>query len=222
MKILQQNSTHKAVLNGDKIDIIMKGLIIPVGYEYPNGDKEADGYEFKEEKLYSINKEDQDDLFSIFENLDETNRCNLAEANAAFGDMTEQELQSMVDRASEEQIPAPGHQPPVITEQDEQILAADPQILEAREELNAARPVEITFECIGDDTMIFANDILEKVIKTPKPGISCSWQELNLEEVERIAQQLFPGGFSLPYFVDGGGYVRREQSTNLSTSNQLS
>lgn len=71
MKILKQNSTHKAVLNGNKIDIIIKGIT------------DSD-YVCKDEKLYSIPKENKDDLFAIFENLDEENRINVAQASEEF------------------------------------------------------------------------------------------------------------------------------------------
>ena len=64
--ILQENNTHKAILNGNKIDIIAKGFI--------DGD-----FELKEEFLYSIPKENKDDLFEIFEIYDEDNRINLNE-----------------------------------------------------------------------------------------------------------------------------------------------
>jgi len=64
--ILKQNSTHKAVKNGNKIDIVLKGFKI-------------EDLEYKDEKLYSIPLENKDDLFCIFENLDETNRINVYE-----------------------------------------------------------------------------------------------------------------------------------------------
>lgn len=64
--ILKQNSTHKAVKNGNKIDIVIKGFKI-------------DDLEYKDEKLYSIPLENKDDLFAIFENLDEINRINVYE-----------------------------------------------------------------------------------------------------------------------------------------------
>lgn len=71
MKTLQQNSTHKAVLNGNKIEIWIKGATIG-------------GVVIKREYLYSIPKENKDDLFAIFEDLDETNRIYLAEAEQEF------------------------------------------------------------------------------------------------------------------------------------------
>jgi len=76
--ILQQNSTHKAVVSERGIDIISKGLDLPA-------DEFGPAMSFPERKLYSIPLENRDDLFAIFEDLDETNRYNLAEANAEFG-----------------------------------------------------------------------------------------------------------------------------------------
>lgn len=68
MKILQQISTHKAVRNGNFIDIILKGF-------------EIDDLKFEDEKLYSIPLENKDDLLAIFDQLEEDNRINVAEAN---------------------------------------------------------------------------------------------------------------------------------------------
>lgn len=73
-KILQQNSTHKAILNTEKnrIEIWIKGLDIEDIHIAP-------------EYLWFIPIEEQDDLFAIFERLDEDNRCNVAEFKAAMG-----------------------------------------------------------------------------------------------------------------------------------------
>lgn len=83
-KIINQISTHKAVKNGNKIDIILKGISIPVGYKYPNGDVEKEGFFMADEFLYSIPAENEDDLFSIFESLEEENRINVAEFKGSF------------------------------------------------------------------------------------------------------------------------------------------
>jgi hypothetical protein len=67
-RILQQNSTHFAVYSDDKktIEVWMKGL-------------DLDDLHFPAELLWKILAEDKDDLFAIFERLDEDNRCNVAE-----------------------------------------------------------------------------------------------------------------------------------------------
>lgn len=64
--ITQQNSTHKAVKEGRKITIYIKGI-------------DFDGLIIEDEPLYSIPAENEDDLFEIFERLDEQNRINVAE-----------------------------------------------------------------------------------------------------------------------------------------------
>lgn len=81
MKVVKQNSTHKAIQNDRKnrIEIWSKGLSLP---ETTPG--AGDALEIKPEYLYSIPIENKDDLFSIFENLDEQNRINIAEANEEF------------------------------------------------------------------------------------------------------------------------------------------
>jgi len=70
-EVIQEISTHKAVRNGDKIDIVLKGI----QYEDLN---------IADEKLYSIPAEQEDDLLSIFDNLEETNRVLRAEAQSEF------------------------------------------------------------------------------------------------------------------------------------------
>lgn len=81
--ILREISTHKAVVNKDKIDIILKGL--PQGIFKGGADevelKATYPKWFKNEVLYSIPLADADDLFYIFENLEETNRINFYEGN---------------------------------------------------------------------------------------------------------------------------------------------
>lgn len=70
MTILKQNSTHVAIdLHNGLIAIRTKGLVI-------------EDLTIEPEHLYNIQKCDQDDLFAIFEDLDETNRINLNEFNA--------------------------------------------------------------------------------------------------------------------------------------------
>ena len=66
--ILQQNSTHKAVKVEDKIQIIIKGF-------------EIEDLKYDDEYLYSIPADQEEDLFAIFERLDEDNRINVAELN---------------------------------------------------------------------------------------------------------------------------------------------
>ncbi len=51
--ITQQNSTHKAVKEGRKITIYIKGI-------------DFDGLIIEDEPLYSIPAENEDDLFEIF------------------------------------------------------------------------------------------------------------------------------------------------------------
>jgi hypothetical protein len=71
-KILQQNSTHKAVENkgNNTIDIWLKGCKF---------------FEIKPELLWRIPIENEEDLFAIFERLDEDNRCLMAELKDEFG-----------------------------------------------------------------------------------------------------------------------------------------
>lgn len=71
-KTIQQNSTHKAVERNGRIEIWIKGFIIPA-------DNDSDEYVSQPEYLYSIPSANHDDLFSIFECLGEDNRINRAE-----------------------------------------------------------------------------------------------------------------------------------------------
>ena len=80
-KRLQSNSTHVAILVkdsffGNEIQIWCKGL------SWINDDKSASVY--PAEKLWTIPVEEKDDLFAIFERLDEDNRCNMAELNSEY------------------------------------------------------------------------------------------------------------------------------------------
>ena len=68
---LQENNTHKAVKENGQINIYIKGF-------------EIEDYKCEDEFLYSIQLENEEDLFAIFERLDEDNRCLVAEANAAM------------------------------------------------------------------------------------------------------------------------------------------
>ena len=65
-KVLKQISTHKAVRNGDKIDLYLKGTKI-------NGEVYPDEY------LRSILYEDREDLDYIFDNYKQENRFNMNE-----------------------------------------------------------------------------------------------------------------------------------------------
>jgi hypothetical protein len=71
--VLKQNSTHKAVVSAKGIDIILKGLLLPA-------DEYGPEMNFPEERLYSIANEDKDNLFWIFEELEEEMRILIAEA----------------------------------------------------------------------------------------------------------------------------------------------
>lgn len=78
-RILQQNSTHKAVQENGVINIYLKG--IPKDHPDMQGLPE---FCYHDEKLWTIGIEYKEDLFAIFERLDEDNRINVAEANAAM------------------------------------------------------------------------------------------------------------------------------------------
>lgn len=68
MKTLKENGTHKAVVYKGKIGLFLKGFTL-------------DELTFKDELLYTIPLDYKDDLESIFDGLEETNRILLAEAN---------------------------------------------------------------------------------------------------------------------------------------------
>lgn len=83
---VKENSTHFAVKEKDgTFKVYLKHFD---GTEcYPNGEKmwtkedmKKWPHWFKPEFLYYVHHED--DLFEVFERLDENNRCNVAEANA--------------------------------------------------------------------------------------------------------------------------------------------
>lgn len=69
--ILQEINTHKAVLNGNLIDIVEKGI-------------DFEDMHYPEEVLYSIPADEKEDLFAIFERLEENNRINRAEFASAM------------------------------------------------------------------------------------------------------------------------------------------
>ena len=75
-EILQEISTHKAIKKGDKIYIYLKGLTIKNDDDREFAKKFPDL--FKDELLRVIPAENEDDLFYIFENYEETNRYNLS------------------------------------------------------------------------------------------------------------------------------------------------
>ena len=90
MKIIKEISTHKAVEENGVINIYMKGF---TGEEvYPEGLKHSGEkmwskedlvkfpHFFKDELLWTIPLNEEEDLFAIFERLEENNRCNAAEA----------------------------------------------------------------------------------------------------------------------------------------------
>jgi len=64
--ILKENSTHKAVQDGNRIKIYSKGFSI-------------EEMTWPDIFLYSIPAKNEDDLFEIFEQYDEENRINVAE-----------------------------------------------------------------------------------------------------------------------------------------------
>ena len=61
-KILKQIATHKAVKVGKEIHIIEKGI-------------DFEDLHYPDVLLYTIPLENKDDLFAIFEDFEETNRC---------------------------------------------------------------------------------------------------------------------------------------------------
>lgn len=71
-KIVKKNSTHVAMRTATCIQIWILGF-------------QMDGLNYAPEHLYDIELERQDDLFSIFEELDEENRINMQLAREEFG-----------------------------------------------------------------------------------------------------------------------------------------
>jgi len=69
-KNIQQNSTHKAVKENGVINIYIKGF-------------EIEDLKYNDELIHTIPASESDDLFAIFERLDEDNRINVAEFNHA-------------------------------------------------------------------------------------------------------------------------------------------
>ena len=72
MKTLKEISTHKAVKENGVINIYSIGMYF------------SEDLNWGDELLWTIALEDEDDLFPIFERLEENNRCNVAELNAAL------------------------------------------------------------------------------------------------------------------------------------------
>ena len=89
MKVLKQISTHKAIRNGNNIDIFLRGFdlntIAPDGNKlFEQSDLNRYPQWFKDELLYTIPFSRVDDLFAIFERFEEDNRRNLMEANCTL------------------------------------------------------------------------------------------------------------------------------------------
>jgi hypothetical protein len=68
MKTFKENGTHKAVEYKGRIGIFLKGFAL-------------EDLTFEDELLYTISLDREDDLESIFDDIAETNRVLLAEAN---------------------------------------------------------------------------------------------------------------------------------------------
>lgn len=68
---IKEISTHKAVKENGVINIYISGF-------------DCGSLHFDDELIYTIPLENEEDLFAIFERLEENNRCNVAEANAEF------------------------------------------------------------------------------------------------------------------------------------------
>ncbi len=62
-QVVKEISTHKAVKENGAINIYTKGL-------------DFEGLHTDDELIYTIPLEDEDDLFAIFERLEENNRIN--------------------------------------------------------------------------------------------------------------------------------------------------
>ncbi len=77
-KILKDISTHKAVQEGEVINVYQKGLPVEIAEE---GDMENYPHWFKDKFLFSLPFEQEEDLLPIFENYEENNRINREEAN---------------------------------------------------------------------------------------------------------------------------------------------
>ena len=72
MITIQKISTHKAIKTKKEIQIIQIGLII-------------DGEVFsKDQVLYSLPLDHQDDVFAIMERYEENNRCNMRDLNRSI------------------------------------------------------------------------------------------------------------------------------------------
>lgn len=85
-------STHKAVKQGDWIVIFTKGCAVD-GDIFTEEDRERHPDWFADEEIDRIPLDEIDDLHSIFEMLEETNRCNFAEYTAAFEEIQSEAAQ---------------------------------------------------------------------------------------------------------------------------------
>ena len=91
MGTLKEISTHKAIHENGVINIYSKGMDFDINELAPDGSKLWDGNEkekypdwFTDELLWTIPYNERDDLFAIFERLEEDNRIGLAELNEAM------------------------------------------------------------------------------------------------------------------------------------------
>lgn len=87
--ILKENVTHKAVKEADVIKMYLKGMpkdiLCDDGTRVFSEETILDYPDwFQDEFLYSIPLANEDDLFAIFNHIEETNRINLAEAEEEF------------------------------------------------------------------------------------------------------------------------------------------
>lgn len=69
--ILKQNETHKAIKRGQFIDIVLKGITF-------------EGLTIEDNVLFSIRLEDKEDLFYIFEQIEEETRVLTHQAKQEF------------------------------------------------------------------------------------------------------------------------------------------
>jgi len=74
-KILKRNSTHIAIRTATEIQIWTMGF------------DDMDGLHVEPEFCYSIPRENSDDVFAIFERLDEDMRCLIHEAEIEFAEV---------------------------------------------------------------------------------------------------------------------------------------
>ena len=110
-KVLMEIDTHKAVKDGDKIKIYMKDF----DFEHNKPGKD--------ELLYTIPAENEDDLLPIFEGFKEENKHLMAEANKEMQDMlagmSKEELEDF--KKYQEQLRSEGYKHGGMTEKDKRI-----------------------------------------------------------------------------------------------------